>query len=73
MRNRLWTLNGEIRTPEDCFGYILAGLYYDKKDNKKVINPFMTKYDLSYEEIVKAYKTSENVVPIVDTFNFNCP
>ena len=35
-------------------------------------NPYLKKYNITYEDVKEAYATSKKVVPEIPSLNFNC-
>lgn len=65
----LWKLNGQTGDIVDYRGYVLYGLFFNDDGS---INPFISNFGLTWDEVVLAFETSKNVVPCIDSFNFNC-
>lgn len=67
----LWKLNGKKGLKTDYRGYVLNGVF-DPDENGNTNNPFLKKYNITYEDVIEAIATSKSVVPEIPELNFNC-
>lgn len=68
----LRTMNGNTGKVTDYYGYVIYGLL-DDIESEDGINPFMKAYGITREDAVEAFATAKNVVPVISSFNFDCP